>query len=136
MREWIKPALKCAGGLAVAILVAVTALFVAVYIIRPRLIMRRYDAFCPRHPVGSTVADLLDDPFLKQMTFADMKGFPFFSPGGQGPNSMAALRDAIKSSREGSFSLMWTHTPPFGRLFLEVRFKDDRIVAVRQSELD
>lgn len=122
------------GGVFAILCLICVVLFIGIYIIRPRRILHRFDELCLRHPVGSPVAGLIDDPFIED---ASMGGH--FSPlptASAHQEALSKLRADIKARPSGSVDLMWTHTPPYGRVILGVDFDAGRITALRQSELD
>lgn len=120
--------------LAVALLIGIV-FFIGIYIVRPRQVMRRFDAFCARRPVGSSFNELLDDAFVDEITLSDARGFVsrYGSSRGEG---LRKLRAELKSQGSGTVELMWTHTPPFGRLILNIEFKNNVVTALKVSELD
>ncbi len=101
--------------------------------IRPRLIMHRFDECFARHPVGSPIADLVDDRFVDDLSMASVGGKSFSFPDRSG---IAALRAEAKSVADGKVWLEWTYLPPFGRLSIDADFSGGRITSIKQSSLD
>jgi hypothetical protein len=125
--------LAAAVGLGVLIF---AALFIGFYVIRPRRVMHRFDEFCARHPVGSSFAELIDDSFVTEVSMAGDVGPALITLGSKDKAALTKLRAGVKARPSGSIELTWTHTPPFGRLILDVKFDAGRVTGLRQSELD
>jgi hypothetical protein len=128
---------RSAAALILAALLGALALagggFIWFVAIRPRRIMHRFDQFYARHPVGSSVADFVDDPFVEEISMADTQGKVIEIPA---PGAIAKLRADVRSQASGQLSLQWTHTPPFGRLWIHVEFDAGRITSREQGETD
>jgi hypothetical protein len=107
--------------------------FVWLFAVHPRLVLRRFDAFVSHHPVGSDVADLVDDPFVDDITMAQSGSM---SIDFRNHGALATLRADVKSQTAGHVMLEWTHTPPFGRISISADFSGGRITSIRQAELD
>ncbi len=124
-----------AGALAFAVVGTIVSLFVVVYIIRPRLILRDFHAFLERHPIGTSVDTIASDPFVRSVTtISTSEGEPpddnrsFLKP--------PELEAALAKARSGEVDLMWTHSPPFGRVGATFRYESGRITKASTFDLD
>jgi len=125
------------GQVAASLALLAVMFFFAVFVVRPRIVLRRFDAFVARHPAGSSIAALIEDPFVDAATLAGFSGKrPEVEFSVDRAASLARLRAEVKSVPRGALELMWTHTPPFGRVFVDVEFSDGKVTAVRASSLD
>jgi hypothetical protein len=134
----MKTVLVRLGLAAASLALLVVAFFVTVYVLRPRVILRSFHAFVARHPVGSPIAALVDDPFVDSATTATGPAgeAPTVEFGRERPARLAKLRADAKAAAKGRLDLTWTHTPPFGRISAVVDFEGGKVTAVRVSELD
>lgn len=114
----------------VALLGSGVALFVGVYVIRPRLILRDFDAFLRRHPVGTAIAEVGADPFVGRATVIALDERVVSHA------ERASLPSRLAGRPDGNLDVMWTHTPPFGRVSWIVRYEHGRIVDARTHDLD
>jgi hypothetical protein len=101
--------------------------------VRPRRVMHRFDAFYAHHPVGSAIADLVEDPFVEEITMASTGGKSVDLPDA---SAIKRLRADIESQTAGRLWLQWTYVPPFGRLWLDASFSGGHITAIKQGETD
>lgn len=102
-----------------------------VYVVKPRRLLARYDRFVAAHPVGSPIADAVDDPFVREATMVSVEDVD----GGQ-PRFIDVHTLAAQPPTRGNVDVMWTHTPPFGRVFCTLSIEGGRITSVRRGSLD
>jgi hypothetical protein len=107
--------------------------FASIFIIRPMFVMSDYNGFVDRHPAGSPIADVASDPFTDRITLAIMDG-QFIDGGRQKGREL--VTNALRDHSKGELHLMWTHTPPFGRVSVTFRFEDGRILDAKTGSLD
>lgn len=113
---------------ALAALVLGALLFAAIFfVVLPRRVLADYRGFVARHAIGTDVDALARDPFVKRSTMILLNGKPL-------PNS--ELPAVLTKQDHGELDVMWTHTPPFGRVSYVVTFDHGKIVAARQGSLD
>jgi hypothetical protein len=126
-------------GAAVGAVVFVGTIFVAAfvvfYVVAPRRVIARYDAFTAAHPVGSDVDSVMADPFT-----AD--AMDVWLTEGNDPTTSTVERDRVKlraALRErprGHLHVMWIHTPPFGRVGADFTFENGKVTELRKTSLD
>ena len=115
-----------------AVALGVTGFF-GLYVVRPRLILRDFAAFLERHAIGSDIQAVAEDPFVDSATIVSVHGKPLFAF--EKP-SRDALRREFSERATGDVDIMWTHTPPFGRVSATLRYTDGRVVDVKTHDLD
>jgi hypothetical protein len=107
--------------------------FVGIFIVRPIFVMRDFNRFVERHPIGSSIEDVATDPFTDQVTLLIMDG-QFIDAGRQTGREQA--QNALRGKTKGELHLMWTHTPPFGRVNITFTFDGGRILDAKTGSLD
>lgn len=103
------------------------------YFVRPRLILRDFAAFLERHPVGSDIHSVAEDSFVDRATLVSIEHKPSLS---FERASRDALREQFAAHADGEVDIMWTHTPPFGRVSATIRYADGRVADVKTHDLD
>lgn len=121
-------------GAAAVVFGALVALFAAFFIVFPRRVVRRYEGFVTAHPVGSGVDAMLDDPFAKDAMTSWFDAGEGAEP--QLTRSLDELRSVARAQPRGHLHLMWTHTPPFGRIGVDYTYEGGTITALRRTSVD
>ncbi|MCA2979999.1 MAG: hypothetical protein INH41_07265 [Myxococcaceae bacterium] len=99
------------------------------------------DALVARTTPGTSLEQLLDDPFVQRSAHVSVRG-PFTEDAEYPDADDAARRRvltrlrALAPTATGSLSLMWYSLPPFGRLFLDVTFEAGLVTHAKSSSLD
>ena len=129
-------AIGALGAVGLAVLVALIGYF---YFWQPRQVLRAFDEFTAVHKEGTPIEAVLADPFVLQatdLTF-DEESLKDVKPGGPARQlERFKARLAAPPTPSGVLELTWTHTPPFGRVFLHVEYADGGITSLQTSDLD
>jgi len=138
--KW-KAAAIAVGSLLLSAAFGALALFWLFYIAGPRRVKRDYTEYVRRHPAGTSLTDLTADPFFAKATMVTLtdparpRTMRSIGPNA-GAEDFARVRAELSAEPRGFCEIMWTHTPPFGRYFLDVEFKAGRVVSARPGSLD
>jgi hypothetical protein len=130
MKRVIKAVVATLGFFAVTVVIA----FVYFFIVAPRRVLARYERFVAVHGVGTSIDDLASDAFVERATMITLDAQVLVDFGMQ--PSAKALPTRLLGKRGGELMVMWTHTPPFGRVSVNVTFDDGKIVALHKDFLD
>jgi hypothetical protein len=125
------------GVLGLLVMVTIAGLFVFTFVWQPRAVLRSFDEFTLAHHEGTRIEALADDPFLERasdLTF-DAESLKDVMPGAPA-RQLGRLRAQLKSSASGTLEATWTHSPPFGRVFLHVEYADGLVTALKTTDLD
>jgi len=115
-------------------ILAVLAFVSFVFVIQPRRVLAKYDRFVDSYPAGASIDSLVSDPFVRDATLVMVDGKPL--PGGGSRPKTDELRAQVSAHPDGELLILWTHTPPFGRVSVTVVHSGGKVLSLRRGALD
>lgn len=125
------------GLLGLLIMLSIAGLFVHTFVWQPRQMLRGFDEFTLEHKEGTSIDALANDPFLlraSDLTF-DTESLKDVQPGAP-ERQLGRFRALLKTTPKGTLEVTWTHSPPFGRVFLHVEYADGLVTSLQTTDLD